>query len=109
MQIVKDGNDTKAISEAIKKAKAETDRPSIINVRTHIAFGSPNKVDTAGAHGSPLGEPEVKLVKKNLGFDPEQYFVVPDEVLNYYREAGKKGAENEKAWNALLQVKETVK
>ena len=102
VQIVKDGNDVKAIADAIQKAKAETSRPSIIKVRTHIAYGSPNKVDTAGAHGSPLGEPEVKLVKKNLGFDPEQYFVVPDEVLKFYRDCGKKGAEKEKAWNALF-------
>ena len=102
VQIVKDGNDVKAIADAVQKAKAETSRPSIINVRTHIAYGSPNKVDTAGAHGSPLGEPEVKLVKKNLGFDPDQYFVVPDEVLKFYRDCGKKGAEKEKAWNALF-------
>lgn len=102
VQIVKDGNDVEAIAAAIEKAKAEKDRPSIINVRTHIAFGSPNKVDTAGAHGSPLGEPEVKLVKENLGFDPNQYFVVPDEVLKFYRDRGKRGAEKEKAWNALF-------
>jgi transketolase len=102
VQIVKDGNDVNAIAEAIKKAKAETSRPSIINVRTHIAFGSPNKVDTAGAHGSPLGEAEVKLVKKNLGFDPDQHFVVSDEVLQFYRQRGKRGAEKEKAWNALF-------
>jgi transketolase len=102
VQIVSDGNDVEAISEAIKKAKAETSRPSIINVRTHIAFGSPNKVDTAGAHGSPLGEAEVKLVKENLGFDPEQHFVVSDEVLDFYRKCGKKGAEPEKKWNALF-------
>jgi transketolase len=102
VQIVKDGNDVEAIAAAIEKAKAEKDRPSIINVRTHIAFGSPNKVDTAGAHGSPLGEPEVKLVKENLGFDPNQFFVVPDDVLKFYRERGKRGAEKEKAWNALF-------
>lgn len=102
VQIVSDGNDVEAISEAIKKAKAETSRPSIINVRTQIAFGSPNKVNTAGAHGSPLGEPEVKLVKENLGFDPAQYFVVPDEVLDFYRKCGKKGAEAEKKWNELF-------
>ncbi|HZI23906.1 MAG TPA: transketolase [Chryseolinea sp.] len=102
VQIVKDGNDVKAIADAVQKAKAETSRPSIINVRTHIAYGSPNKVDTAGAHGSPLGDAEVKLVKQNLGFDPEQFFVVPDEVLKFYRDCGKKGAEKEKAWNALF-------
>lgn len=102
VQIVNDGNDVDAIAEAIKKAKAETSRPSIINVRTHIAFGSPNKVDTAGAHGSPLGEPEVKLVKQNLGFNPDEYFVVPDEVLDFYRQAGRKGADLERKWNALF-------
>ncbi len=102
VQIVKDGNDVTAIADAIQRAKAETSRPSIINVRTHIAFGSPNKVDTAGAHGSPLGEPEVKLVKKNLGFDPDQHFVVPDDVLQFYRQRGKRGAEKEKAWNTLF-------
>ena len=102
VQIVKDGNDVKAIAAAIEKAKEETSRPSIINVRTQIAFGSPNKVNTAGAHGSPLGEAEVKLVKQNLGFDPEQHFVVPDEVLKFYRDCGKKGAEKEKQWKALF-------
>ncbi len=102
VQIVSDGNDVAAISEAIKKAKAETSKPSIINVRTQIAFGSPNKVNTAGAHGSPLGDAEIKLVKENLGFDPAQHFVVPDEVLDFYRKCGKKGAEAEKKWNALF-------
>lgn len=103
VQIVKDGNDVDAIAKAIEKAKNETSRPSIINVRTHIAFGSPNKVDTAGAHGSPLGEAEVKLVKQNLGFDPEKHFVVPDDVLKFYRDGAKKGEEKEKSWNELFQ------
>ena len=103
VQIVEDGNDVQAIANAIRKAKAESQRPSIIKVRTHIAYGSPNKVDTAGAHGSPLGEPELKLTKQNLGFDPEKSFVVPDDVLNFYREAGKKGADKEKSWNELFQ------
>jgi transketolase len=102
VQVIADGNDTNAISEAIKKAKAVTDKPSIIKIRTHIAFGSPNKVDTAGAHGSPLGEPEIKLVKQGFGFDPEKSFFVPDEVLNFYRGCGKKGADKEKAWNELF-------
>jgi transketolase len=104
VQIIEDGNDVTAIASAIEKAKAETSRPSIIKVRTHIAFGSPNKVDTAGAHGSPLGDAEVKLVKQNLGFDPEQFFVVPDEVLKYYREKGKKGVAKEESWNELLEA-----
>jgi len=95
VQVISDGNDTKALSEAIKKAKEETSRPSIIKVRTHIAYGSPNKIDTAGAHGSPLGEPEVKLVKEKFGFDPGQSFVVPQEVLDFYRACGRKGEEKE--------------
>lgn len=103
VQVIADGNDTKAISEAIEKAKAETSRPSLIKVRTHIAFGSPNKVDTAGAHGSPLGEPEVKLVKEKFGFDPEQSFVVPNEVMDFYRACGHKGAEKENRWNDLFK------
>ncbi len=102
VQVVEDGNDVKAIAEAIKKAKAETQKPSIIKVRTHIAFGSPNKVDTAGAHGSPLGEPELKLTKQNLGFDPEKTFVVPDEVASLYKKAGERGIDKEKSWNELF-------
>lgn len=103
VQVLPDGNDTKAISAAIKKAKEEKNKPSIIKVRTHIAFGSPNKVDTAGAHGSPLGDAEIKLVKEKFGFDPAQSFVVPEEVLNFYRECGKKGEEKEKKWNELFK------
>jgi transketolase len=103
VQVLADGNDLDALSAAIKNAQKETHRPSLIKVRTHIGFGSPNKEDTAAAHGSALGEPEVKLVKENFGFDPDKYFVVPDEVLNYYREAGKKGIDKEKDWNVLYK------
>jgi transketolase len=102
VQTLDDVNDIAALSKAIANAKAETTRPSLIKVRTHIAFGSPNKVDTAGAHGAPLGEPEVRLVKKNLGFDPDEYFVIPQNVLNYYRESGKKGSFKQKQWQELL-------
>lgn len=101
VQSVADANNTEAISSAVKNAQAETGRPSLIIVRSHIAFGSPNKMDTKEAHGSALGEEEVKLVKKNLGFDPEQYFVIPDEVLTYYRKAGERGIQKEEAWNTL--------
>ena len=101
VQVVEDGNDLKEISKAVKNAQAEKKRPSLIKVRTHIAYGSPNKIDTAGAHGSPLGEAEVKLVKKFFDFDPEKSFEVPDEVLKYYREFGKIGIEKEKEWNNI--------
>ncbi|HJP64095.1 MAG TPA: transketolase [Mucilaginibacter sp.] len=102
VQVVDDVNDIKALSNAINNAKIEVSKPSIIKVRSHIAYGSPNKVDTAGAHGSPLGADEMKLVKKFFGFDPEQSFVVPDEVKEYYEAAGAKGADTENKWNDLF-------
>ena len=108
VQVVEDGNDINAIAEAVKNAKAETDRPSLIKVRTHIAYGSPNKVNTAGAHGSPLGPDEVKLVKSFFGFDPEKFFEVPDEVLKYYREVGEKGGVLENEWNELFKNYKTA-
>jgi transketolase len=104
VQILDDGNDLAAIERAIEQAKKETARPSLIKVRTHIGYGSPNKVDTAAAHGSPLGAEEVKLVKHFFGFDPEQSFVVPGKVLEYYRAAGEKGVGMEKEWNTLFEA-----
>jgi transketolase len=101
VQTIVDGNDIIALSNAVKNAKEEKRKPSLIRVRTHIAYGSPNKADTASAHGSPLGESEVKLVKEFFGMDPEKSFEVPDEVLNFYRETGKKGIQKEKDWNEL--------
>ena len=103
VQVLADGNDLEALSAAIKSAQKETNRPSLIKVRTHIGYGSPNKADTASAHGSPLGEDEVKLVKQNFGFDPDIHFEVPDEILNYYREASKIGIKKEQDWNELYK------
>lgn len=103
VQSVTDGNDLDAISTAIKNAQKETKRPSLIKIRTHIGFGSPNKVDTASAHGSPLGKDEVRLVKENFGFDPNKSFVVPKDVLAYYRKIGKAGDKKSKEWNGLFK------
>jgi transketolase len=97
---VKDGNDLKALDLAIKRAKRETKRPSIIMVRTHIGYGSPNKHDTAEVHGSPLGEEEVKLTKKNYGWDPERQFYVPEKALAHFRKAVETGRKKEEKWNA---------
>lgn len=99
VQELPDGNDVDAIESAIRRAKEEKNRPSLIKIRTHIAYGSPNKVDTKEAHGAALGEEEVKLTKKNLGFNPDESFVIPEKVLSYYRQEGKKGATLEKEWN----------
>ncbi|WP_161889005.1 transketolase [Pontibacter russatus] len=104
VQVVEDGNDLEALAQAIRTAREETQRPSLIKVRTHIGFGSPNKSDSAEAHGSPLGAEEVKLVKENLGFDPNKSFEVPDEVLRYYREKGAAGKAKEQKWNELYQA-----
>ncbi len=101
VQTLGDGNDTAGVREAILRAKAEKDRPSLIRVRTHIGFGSPNKADTASAHGSPLGAEELKLVKKGFGFNPDESFVIPEEVAEFYRKAGEKGGPLESAWNTL--------
>ena len=102
VQVLPDGTDLAAMEEALKIAMEETGRPSLIKMRTHIGYGSPNKIDSASAHGSPLGEDEVKLVKKFFGFDPAQSFVVPEKVLSFYRAAGKAGVEKEKNWNDMF-------
>jgi transketolase len=102
VQVLPDGNDLGAIEDALIRAKEENTKPSLIKMRTHIAYGSPNKVNTAAAHGAPLGEEEVKLVKKFFGFDPEQSFVVSEDVLSFYRAAGKSGIEKETQWNNLF-------
>ncbi|HEV3414598.1 MAG TPA: transketolase [Puia sp.] len=104
VQTLADGNDTAAIRDAIRNAQTETTRPSLIKIRTHIGYGSPNKVDSASAHGSPLGAEELKLVKKGFGFNPDESFVIPDKVAEFYRKAGEKGAPVEKDWNTLFDA-----
>jgi transketolase len=99
---VKDGNDVESIHRAIQAAQAETKRPSLILVRTHIGYGSPHKQDSYEAHGSPLGEEEVQLTKRNLGWTAESPFYVPDEGLNHFRQALRRGSEYEAQWNAQL-------
>lgn len=100
VQRVEDGNDLAALQAAIENAQRETGRPSLIIVRTHIGFGSPNKQDTFEAHGSPLGADEVKLTKKNLGFPEEPAFYIPGEALEHFRAALEKGSALEKEWDA---------
>jgi transketolase len=102
VQKVDDGNDLDAIDRAIQNAKKEKDRPSIIMVRTHIGFGSPNKQDTAEVHGSPLGDEEIKLTKKNYGWDPEKQFFIPEEALTHFRKTREEGKKKEDAWQQLF-------
>jgi transketolase len=101
---VDDGNDIDAIFNALEKAKAETERPSLIVLRTHIAFGSPNKQDTADAHGAPLGEEEVRLTKKILGVPDDLSFFIPEQVLNKFRKCIDAGKQAEADWQETYQA-----
>lgn len=102
VQEIADVNDTHALELALINAKSETQKPSLIRVRSLIAYGSPNKSGTAGSHGSPLGADEIKLVKKFFGFDPEKSFDVSPEVIDYYHGIGAKGEGKEEKWNKLF-------
>ncbi|HEU5362902.1 MAG TPA: transketolase [Gaiellaceae bacterium] len=99
VQSVDDANDLDSLREAIANAQAEEERPSIVVVRSHIAFGAPRAVDTAKAHGSPLGAEEVAATKKALGWDPDRHFYVPDEVREHLSRV-ERGNELETEWNA---------
>ncbi len=103
VQYVDDGNDLEAIDAAILSAQEVADRPSLIGVRTVIGFGSPNKQGTSASHGEPLGEEEVALSKRNLGWPEEKQFYVPEEVAVHMREGtAERGAQLQEGWNAML-------
>jgi transketolase len=87
---------------ALEAAKAEKQRPSLIKLRTHIAYGSPNKQDTAEAHGSPLGEEEIALTKQRYGWDPDKKFFIPAEALTHFRAAREKGTALQAEWQTLV-------
>lgn len=97
-QSVENGNDLAAIDYALRAAQAESEHPSLILVRTHIGYGSPHKQDTFEAHGSPLGEDEVKATKQALGWPVHPPFYVPDEALAHFRLAVEQGARAEAEW-----------
>ena len=106
VQTVENGNDLEAIAKAIQNAKEETDRPSLIAVRTHIGFGSPGKQDDPSAHGEPLGAEEILKTKENLGWPKEPSFYVPQEVLDHFRQAVSRGMELENQWQQKFGVYE---
>jgi transketolase len=108
VQTVADGNDLSAIESALAAAREETERPSLIAVRTRIGFGSPHKENSFEAHGSPLGADEVRLTKENLGWPLEPQFFIPPEALARFREALGKGAAEESSWTALLDAYSTA-
>jgi len=92
IQVPGDGTDMDALNRALDEAKAQTDRPTLIAFRSHIGFGSPNFQDTHTAHGAPLGDDEIALMKKNFGWDPDKTFHVPDEVYAHMAAIKDKGA-----------------
>jgi len=100
VQVVDEGDtDLAAIDCALAAARADESRPHLIMVRTTIGFGSPHRAGTCQAHGSPLGEEEVKLTKRALGFDPEARFVVPEAAREHLRAALGAGAAKQHEWN----------
>jgi transketolase len=98
---VTDGNDLAAIDAALAAARAETERPSLIVVRTHIGYGSPEQ-DSFKVHGSPLGQDNVRTTKQTLGWPTEPEFLIPEAALAHFRAAVERGARAEAAWNASL-------
>ena len=101
-QRVDDGNDVEAIARAIEAARDDP-RPSLIAIRTHIGYGSPNRQDTQKAHGQPLGADEVRLVKENYGWDPDRDFYEPPEALELFRRAVPAGDAFVEAWEEAFQ------
>lgn len=102
VQTVHDGNNLEKIETAIRHAQQVTDKPSLIKVKTHIGFGSPNKQDSHDAHGSPLGDDEIKLTKKNYGWDENKTFYIPEESLQFFRTAVDEGKKKENEWEQLF-------
>jgi transketolase len=102
--IVEDGNDVDGIDAALQAARAESDRPSLILVRTRLGYGSPHKEGSFEAHGSPLGEEEVRLTKENLGWPLEPDFFVPAEALTRFRGSLARGRTEQGAWKDNLKA-----
>ncbi|HTS30793.1 MAG TPA: transketolase [Bryobacteraceae bacterium] len=97
-RVVSDGNDTGDVACAIREAQAEDQRPSLILARTHIGYGSPHKQDNFTAHGDPLGEEELQATKKALGWPSMEKFYLPQDAVDYFRQAVPQGAQMEEEW-----------
>lgn len=103
VQHLDDGNDVEAVDKAIQAAKADP-RPSLISCRTHIGYGAPTKQDTAKAHGEALGDEELNAAKENLGWPLEPRFLIPDDVLAFYRQSVDRGREAEAEWKLKFEA-----
>lgn len=103
---IEDGNDQDAIRQAIEEAKADHEKPSFITVKTRIGYGSP-KEGLASSHGEPLGVENVAALKKNLGWDEDKFFYVPEEVYANFKEQAQRGAQAQAQWEEMYaQYKE---
>ena len=99
---IDDVNDISQIDKAVEQAQKETGKPTLIITKTQIGFGSPNKQDTAAAHGSPLGDDEVKLAKKNLGYPEDKQFYIPNDVAEHFKSLKSQFTKYEDEWNKLF-------
>ena len=99
-----DGRDLEAVDSAIREAKAEDARPSLIVCRTVIGYGSPNKAGTGEVHGAPLGVDEIQLTREQLGWDYQEPFTIPQEALAHFRQASERGKKQQEAWQARLEA-----
>jgi transketolase len=101
---VSDANDLEQLTRAFNTFRATQDRPTLIIVDSHIAWGAPHKQDTSAAHGEPLGEEEIRLTKRNYGWPEDAKFLIPDGVREHFRDGiGKRGGELRRAWFALAE------
>ncbi|MDQ2730848.1 MAG: transketolase [Armatimonadota bacterium] len=101
---VGDANDLGLLTWALETAKKETERPTLLIVDSHIAWGAPNKQDTSGAHGEPLGEDEIRLAKRRYGWPEDAHFLVPPEVSQHMGRAVDRGKDLEEAWNHRVEA-----
>ena len=104
VQRVEQSNDVEAVALALDNARKETDRPSLIAVRTHIGFGSPHKQDTAAAHGEPLGVEEVRLTKEGMNWPVSPSFHIPEEALEHFRRAVARGSAAQVEWESRFKA-----
>lgn len=100
--LVEDGNDLDAIGKAIEEAKADTTHPTMIEIKTKIGFGCPAKEGKASAHGEPLGVENVAALRKNLGWDIEESFTIPEDVYENFRNIAAENAKEQESWNTMF-------
>jgi transketolase len=100
---VEDGNDVDAIAKALAEAKTNQEQPTLIEVKTTIGYGSPNKGGKSDAHGSPLGKDEIKLVKQQYNWEYQEDFYIPEEVKLHFKELQEASHKKELAWNDMLE------